>query len=179
MLAQIAPWLLELGGWVFGALIAFDLVILGALLTVGPVDLAIKIASAAFAVALPPDVAGFLFLRLMADMKKVGLEEIATKAMSEAGFKVENQSPGAREAFERRRTRTMLYYSYALLAVGLLLTLVGVTAALWHMAWWIGSLFVVMAIASQAIVVIAIAATGSEGKWQAPAAQRKPKKSQT
>jgi hypothetical protein len=161
---------LELGGWVFGALIAFDLVILGALLTVGPVDLAIKIASAAFAVALPPDVAGFLFLRLMGDMKKVGLEDLATKAMAEAGFKFEERNPGpdAHAAFERRRTRVMLRYSYALLAAGLFLTLVGMTAALWHMAWWIGTVFVVMAIVSQVIVFMAIAATGSEGRWQPP-----------
>jgi hypothetical protein len=36
------------------------------------------------------------------------------------------------------------------------------------MAWWIGTVFVVMAIVSQVIVFMAIAATGSQGRWQPP-----------
>ena|SRR5437879_142802 len=80
LLERLTPWLLDLGNWIFGALIAFNLLVLGALLTIGPVDTAVLIATAAFALALPPDVAGFLLLRLAADMKSVDLEQVATQA---------------------------------------------------------------------------------------------------
>src|SRR5205085_2323034 len=77
---------LDLGNWIFGALIAFNLLVLSALLTIGPVDQAVLIATATFALALPPDVAGFLLVRLAADMKSVDLEQVATQAFVEAGF---------------------------------------------------------------------------------------------
>jgi uncharacterized membrane protein len=84
LLVRVTPWLLDLGNWIFGALIAFSLVIIGAMLTVGPVDRAVLVATAAFALALPLDVAGFFLLRLAADMKKVDLETLATAAFIEA-----------------------------------------------------------------------------------------------
>ena len=77
---RITPWLLDLGSWIFGALIAFNLVILGALLTVGPVDPSVLVATAGFALALPLDAAGFAVLRLAVDLKNVALEEITTTA---------------------------------------------------------------------------------------------------
>jgi hypothetical protein len=170
LVEMITPWLLDLGNWIFGALIAFNLVILGALLTVGPVDAAIIVSTAAFALALPVDAAGFFLLRLVADLKHVGLEEIAAQAFQEVGFTVENQvpSPDAPESIEKRRTRIVLRYSYALLAVSVLLTLVGMSAALWHMAWWIGVVFVAMVVASQGVVFGAIVSSGSTTTWRTP-----------
>jgi hypothetical protein len=172
LVERITPWLLDLGNWIFGALIAFDLLILSALLTVGPVDTSVLIATAAIAVALPPDIAGFLLLRLAADMKRVDLEEVATEAFVEVGFKVEGHNPaqGRKEA-EERRARVVLRYSYALLALTVVLTLIGVTAALWHMAWWIGAAFVGMAVASQAIFFVAVASTGGNTTWSTPAGE--------
>src|SRR5438045_5336792 len=38
LVERITPWLLDLGNWIFGALIAFNLLVLSALLTIGPVD---------------------------------------------------------------------------------------------------------------------------------------------
>lgn len=174
---RVTPWLLDLGSWIFGALTAFNLVILGALLTVGPVDAAALVSTAAFALALPADVAGFLLLRLMADVKNVDLEEAATKAFQEVGFSVDDdeRAHAAPESVEKRRTRIVLMYSYGLLALAVLLTLTGITAALWHMAWWIGILFIPMVIVSQSMVFKAIASAGSNRTWRSPTGAQEPR----
>ena len=177
LVERITPWLLDLGNWIFGALIAFDLLILSALLTVGPVDTAVLIATAAIALALPPDIAGFLLLRLAADMKSVDLEEVATEAFVDVGFKVEGHDPAqGRIAAEQRRARIVLRYCYALLAFSVVLTFIGVTAALWHMAWWIGAAFVAMAVVSQAIFFVAVASTGGNTTWSTPAGETEPER---
>ena len=161
LLDSITPWLLDLGNWIFGALIAFSLVILGALLTVGPVDRAVLIATAAFALALPPDVAGFILLRLAADMRKVGLDEVTTSAFVGAGFTAEEvgQVTDPKES-ERRRTRTVLFYSYSMLWLTLLLSVIGVTAVLWHMASWIAIGFVAMLLVSLVVLGAALRTGG-------------------
>jgi hypothetical protein len=164
---RVTPWLLDLGSWIFGALIAFNLLILGALLTVGPADVAVLVAAAAIAFGLPPAVAGFVLLRLAADLKKVDLETLATTAFVEAGFSVEGTpaKPDPKEV-ERRQASVVLRYSYALLAVTGLMTLVALTAALWHLAWWIGVLFLIVAIVSQLAVFRAIVTAGSSAAWR-------------
>ena len=167
---RITPWLSDLGSWIFGALIAFSVVILGALLTVGPVDPAVLIATAAFGLALPPAVAGFMMLRLAADLKTVALEDVATAAFQEVGFEAEQQvqTGGAPEPAEKRRMRIVLRYSYGLLALTVVLTVVGMAAALWHMAWWIALVFVATALVTQALVLRAIASGGSRTVWRTP-----------
>jgi hypothetical protein len=171
---RVNPWLLDLGNWIFGALIAFNLVILGGLFTVGPVDNAILVATAALALALPQEVAGFVLLRLAMDLKKVDIEKVATKAFVEVGFSVEYRVPNPRET-ERRRARVVLLYSYGLLALTALLTLIGATAALWHMSWWIALLFVVMVVVSPLVVFGAIASSGSKTTWRTPAGEMEPR----
>lgn len=172
LLERITPWLLDLGSWIFGALIAFDLVILGALLTVGPVDKPVLIASGAFAIALPPAIGGFVLLRLAGDMKTVDLEQLASSAFQEVGFTVEEGSPETAEALERRRVRTVLGYSYALLAVATTLTVVGMTAALWHMALWIGASFAGAALISLGLIGRAIGTGGRRSSvWRAPSGE--------
>jgi hypothetical protein len=177
LVERIAPWLLDLGNWIFGALIAFDLLILSALLTVGPVDTSVLIATAAIALALPPDIAGFLLLRLAADMKSVDLEQAATEEFVEVGFEVKDRRPvQSPDEAEQRRARVVLRYSYALLALTVVLTFIGVTAALWHMAWWIGAAFVGMAVASQAVFFVAVASTGGNTTWSTPAGETEPER---
>lgn len=175
---RITPWLLDLGNWIFGGLIALNLLILGSLMTIGPVDNAVLVATAALALALPPDAAGFLLLRLAADMKKVDLEEVATSAFVEAGFTREEPAAEASDsqAAERKRTRTVLRYSYGLLTLTILLTVIGITAAMWHMAWWIAVGFVAVTVVSQSLVFGAIAGSGSNTRWRPPPGARKPKK---
>ena len=169
LVERITPWLLELGSWIYGALIAFNLLILASLLTVGPVDRAVLVATAALALAIPPDVAGFVLLRLVDDLRKVRLEDLAIKSFEEAGFDVPDvQRPGDPEAVLRSRTRTVLLYCYSILTISLLLTLIGVTAALWHMAWWIGVSFFVMSLASVGLVVGAFATPSSRRPSQPP-----------
>ena len=84
-------------------------------------------------------------------------------------------SQGANEA-EQRRARVVLRYSYALLGLSVVLTFIGVTAALWHMAWWIGVAFVGMTVASQVIFLAAVASTGSKTTWSTPAGETEPER---
>jgi hypothetical protein len=129
LVERITPWLLDLGSWIFGALIAFDLLILAALLTVGPADLAALVATAAFALALPPNAAGFFLLKVLEDIKNARLEDVAVQAFQEAGFGVSPiQAPDAAESVVKQRTKTVLIYSYSILSVSVLLTVIGVTA---------------------------------------------------
>ncbi len=174
LIEAVTPWLLDLGSWIFGALIAFNLVILGALLTVGPVDLAVKISTAAFALALPPDIAGFVLLRLVADLSKGRVADVAMEAFAKEGFTVEGAPP--RGAVAKRLRSSTLRYSYLLLSLALVLTLVGVTAALWHMGWWIGIGFVVMVVVSQGVAVLAITSLDAGGRWSTPAGEVEPEK---
>lgn len=178
---RIAPWLLDLGSWIFGALIAFNLVILGALLTVGPVDAEIIVSTAAFALALPADAAGFFLLRLVSDMKNVDLEALATQSFQEVGFSVEDDAPAptAPKSAEKRRTQIVLIYSYGLLALAVFLTLIGITAALWHMAWWIGVIFIPMVIVTQGLVFKAIASGGSNQTLRSPTGAKEPRRSKS
>lgn len=168
VLDAIAPWLLELGSWIFGALIALDLLIVGALLTVGPVDPAVLVATAALALALPPNVAGFVMLRLANDLRRVALEKVAAAAFQEVGFSLEGEPTPPEVAAEAdpRRTRQVLGYSYAMLAIGLLLTMIGLAASFWHMAWWIGVAFAIMAVLSQALLVRGLALGGQGRQWR-------------
>ncbi len=155
---RISPWLFEVGSWIFGGLIAFNLLVMASLITVGPVDPAIMVATAAFALALPLDVAGLFLLRLVRDMKRVGFEEEVAQVFHDVGFTVGEQiaSPKALESLRKRRTGIVLGSSLGILALSVLLTLTGMTAALWHMAWWIGVVFFAMVMISLAIVIVAI-----------------------
>lgn len=158
LVERITPWLFEFGSWIFGGLIAFNLIVIAALITVGPVDPAIMVSTTAFALALPLDVAGFFLLRLVPDMKRVGIEEEAAQAFQDVGFTVGEQvvSPKALEALQKRRIGIVLRYSYGILALSAILTLTGMTAVLWHMAWWIGVAFIAMVMISLVIVIVAI-----------------------
>lgn len=172
---RITPWLLDLGSWIFGALIAFNLVILGALLTVGPADPSVLVATSGFALALPLDAAGFAVLRLAVDMKNVALEEVTTTAFQEAGFEIERRAPTPSEATEKRRMIVVLRYAYIFLALAIVLSLVGMTSALWHMAWWIAIIFVAMVVVSQGLGFRAIAFSGSSTVWRGPAGANDPR----
>ena len=158
LVARITPWLVEVGGWIFGGLIAFTLLVMASLLTIGPVDPAIMVATTAFALALPLNVTGLFLLRLVEDLKHIGFEEELAQAFQEVDFTVGEQvvSAKALESWRKRRTGIVLGSSLGILALSLVLTLTGMTAALWHMAWWIGVVFFAMVIISQVIVIVAI-----------------------
>jgi hypothetical protein len=158
LVERITPWLLDFGSWIFGGLIAFNLLVLAALITVGPVDPAITVSTAAFALALPLELAGLLLLRLDQDLKHVGFEEEVAQAFQEVGPNVREQvaSRTALELWPKRRTRIVLLYALWILALSVVLTLTGMAAALWHMAWWIGVVFFAMVLISQGMVIVAL-----------------------
>jgi uncharacterized membrane protein YcjF (UPF0283 family) len=69
-------------------------------------------------------------------------------------------SPKARAAQRKRRATIVLRYSFGVLTLSVALTLTGLTAALWHIAWWIGIVFLAMAVISLGIVIAALATLG-------------------
>ena len=155
---RITPWLFSFGSWIFGGLIAFNLLVMASLITVGPTHATILVSITAFACALPLDVAGLFLLRLVQDMKDVGFEDHVLHAFQDAGFPIESYfpPPQARESLYKRRTRAALLYSLGIVGLCIVLTLTGIVAALWYMAWWIGVVFIATVIFSQGIVIIVI-----------------------
>jgi ABC-type multidrug transport system fused ATPase/permease subunit len=158
LVERINPWLLEFGSWIFGGLIAFTLLVIASLFTIGPVDRAVTISTAAFAFALPLNLTGLLLLRLVNDLKQVGFEEELEQAFKGADPIVREKaaSHNTLESMRKRRTVFFLGYSLGILALSVLLTLIGMLAVLWHMAWWIGVAFFVIVIICLIFVIIAI-----------------------
>ena len=60
LLDRTTPWLSEIGSWAFGGLVAVNLVVISSLLTVGPIDAAVRISVAVLARTLPLNVAGIV-----------------------------------------------------------------------------------------------------------------------
>ncbi len=153
---SITPWLVEFGTWIFAGLIGFALIVIAPLVTLGPVETTIIVSTVALALTLPLNLTGLLLLRLVQDMKRYedklaqGFHDASLILGSEFAF------PLAASPTQKRRTEIILLVSLGMLAVSALLTLIGLTAALWHVAWWIGVLFLLMTIISLGIVVVAL-----------------------
>ncbi len=107
-------------------------------------------------------------------MKNIDLEQVATSAFVDAGFTPEGETTetDSRAAEKRRATLVLRFVRPADAPV--LLTLVGVTAALWYMAWWIALAFAAMVAISQAVVFRGIFSTNT--RWRPPPGLAKPKK---
>ena len=100
LVARVTPWLIDVGSWIFGGLTAINLVVISALITVGPVASAIKISTAALAAALPLNVAGILLLRLINDLKEVGIDGLTLRAFQDAGFPHTDAASGGASRIE-------------------------------------------------------------------------------
>jgi hypothetical protein len=160
LVERITPWLVEVGSWILGGLIALNLVIIAALVTVGPADPAIRIAVTAFACALPLDVVGIVLLRLIKDWQDFRIDELTLQAFQEAHFPdIAAYFPPAREreSLARRRARIALAYALGIAAASVALTLVGMAAALWHMAPWIAETFAATIALSAILLIVVIA----------------------
>jgi len=170
LLDRTAPWLSEIGSWIFGGLVAVNLVIISSLLTVGPVDAAVRISVTVCACALPMSVAGIVVLRLTKDLTDFGVDDLALQAFKESGFpEIEAYFPTAPERAEllKRQAGVALRYSLAIAALSAALTFAGLVAALWHMAWWIGSvLFVMVALSVGLVLVVFAQAQPPEPAWE-------------
>ena len=160
----IAPWLIELGNWIFGGLIGFNAVILGAVVTILPVDSAVKIATAASALAIPPSAIGLVVLRLVADVRSIRESQ-----------RVESPETHRQEV-ARRRNAIVRRYAYVVMAVSIILTLVGLAATLWHIGWWIGVGFLVTLVLSVAVMFLAIAQLGGVERRLPPSDATEPSK---
>jgi len=105
--AALTPWLLDVGSWIFGGLIAVNLIVMSSLITVGPVDRAIRVSIVAFACALPLNVAGICLLRIITDIKAVGFDDLTLKAFQDAGFPdIDAYFPPVREREALRARRS-------------------------------------------------------------------------
>ena len=159
LLGRVTPWLLAVGSWIFGGLIAFNLLFISAILNARPVDLPIRISITTFVIALPLNVTGLLLLRLVQDMQEIRLDEITIQAFQETGFPdLDAYLPPLheREKQNERRSRLSVGYSFAIAALTVMLTLTGFVAALWHVAWWIGvALVATVALCATLVMVIA------------------------
>jgi hypothetical protein len=155
---SITPWLVEFGTWIFAGLIGFALIVIAPLVTIGPADTTIIVSTVALALTLPLNLAGLLLLRLVQDMQRY--EEKLAQGFHDASaiLGADFASSLAASPTQKRRTEVILICSLGILTVSALLTLTGLTAALWHVAWWIGILFLLMTIISLGIVVVALSA---------------------
>ena len=156
---RIAPWLVEVGTWVFGGLIALNLVIIAALITVGPVDLAVLIAALAFACALPLEVAGIVLLRLSKDVDDFRLEKATLESFEDAKFpniRSYFPPPREREPARRRRSRIALGYALGIAVLSTALTVGGIVGALWHMAPWVAESFLAALFLSALLIILVI-----------------------
>jgi MFS family permease len=158
MAESITPWLVEFGSWIFAGLIGFALIVIAPLVTLGPVETTILVSTVALALTLPLNLAGLLLLRLVQDMQRY--EDKLAQGVHDASaiLGAEFASPLAASPTQKRRTEMILIFSLGILTVSALLTLIGLVAALWHVAWWIGVLFLLMTIISLGIVVVALSA---------------------
>ena len=157
---KTTPWLTDVGSWIFGGLIAVNLVVISALLTVGPIDAAIRTSTAALAAALPLNVAGIILLRLIKDVRDLGLDDLTQRSFRDAGFPdIDAYFPaeGERASQGARRSRVALVYSLGIATLSVVLTLTGVVAALWHMGRRVAFVLVSAVIFSGAVVIAAIA----------------------
>jgi hypothetical protein len=157
---KTAPWLIDVGSWIFAGLTAANLVVVSALITVGPVDAAIRTSTAALAAALPLNVAGIILLRMVKDLKDVGLDDLTLRAFQDAGFPNIDEyfpSPRERAAQSARRSRVVLLYSLGIAALSTALTLMGMIAALWHMGRWIAFVGFSAVVLSAVLVTLVIA----------------------
>jgi hypothetical protein len=157
---RITPWLVDVGSWIFGGLTAVNLVVLSALITVGPVDMAIRTSTAALAAALPFTVAGIILLRLIKDANDVGLDDLTLRSFQDAGFpEIDAYFPSRAESASQhaRRSRVALLYSLGLVTVSIALTVTGITAAVWHMGRWIALVLLAAVVLSAGLVTVAIA----------------------
>jgi len=176
LLDLTAPWLSEIGSWIFGGLVAVNLVVISALLTVGPVDAAVRTSVTLFACALPLNVVGLVLLRLTKDLIDLGVDELALKAFNESGFpEIDAYFPAAsdRPAVLKRRSELALRYSLAIAVLSAAVTLAGLAASLWHMAWWIATVLLVMTALSAGLMLVVFAhAQPPDSAWEKALKQR-------
>lgn len=152
LLEQLKPWLIEFGSWIFGGLIAFNLIIIAPMLTIGAVQLTVLVSIVTFACALPLNVSGLLVLRLTKDLNDIAIDDVMHKAFEDAHLPVLT----THEPLYKQRTDVGIRYASRLAALSGMLTLLGMIAALWYIAWWVGVVFIA-AVGASALITMMVA----------------------
>ena len=164
--ARLEPWLIDVGSWAFGGLLVFTAAFTAALTTVDRFDGAVLVSMTAFACALPLQVAGICLARLVKDVQAVGMiDELTMQSAKNAGYlDVEAYVPPAAEwkSLRARRSSAALRYSLVIAAVCVALTSIGLVAALWYVAWWIGVVALAVIVLSGALISWTISLPGTE-----------------
>jgi hypothetical protein len=78
---------------------------------------------------------GIFLLRLIKDMKDIGIDDLTLKAFQDAGvpdIEAYFPAPEERQSLYRRRSNVTLGYSLGILVLSVALTLTGLVAALWQ-----------------------------------------------
>jgi hypothetical protein len=164
LMERTTEWLTEVGAWIFGGLLALNLVLIASLLDVGPVDTEILIAICALGCALPVNVVGIILNRLVKDVELVETGEMVTALQSFRGADSSEVEalyppPEERASLRRRRSTLALWWSLGAAALSGVLTVIGLVAALWHMAWWVGVAALVTATLSATLVAVVYLST--------------------
>ncbi len=164
LVTRTTDWLTEVGAWVFGGLLALNLVLVASLLDVGPVDTAILISICALGCALSVNVIGIVLNRMVKDIKYVELAErlpILQELRDAEPSEIEALSTPSedREPVLRRRSTMALWSSLGLAALSGVLTTVGLVAALWYMAWWVGVAGLLTALVSGTLIAVVFVST--------------------
>ena len=163
-MARTNEWLTEVGAWIFGGLLALNLVLIASLLDVGRVDTAILISICALGCALSVNVVGICLNRLVKDIKYVEVAERLTilqeiRDAESAEIEALYPPPEERESVRRRRSTMALWSSLGLAALSSVLTMIGLVAALWHMAWWVGVAGLVTGVLSATLISVVFVST--------------------
>lgn len=139
----VLKWLYDVGGWIFTGLIAVALMILQNLIAIGSADRALLVAGLLLAAALPLNLAGLWIVRYLKNLDQAG-EEIQNTAGDVTVISVPPVGFTATSPEKRKFTNTILS---ALLALSVLLTLLGICLALWHISWAATIIFIIAALA--------------------------------
>jgi hypothetical protein len=148
-----ARWLYELGGWVFGGLIAAAIMLFPALISLGFADRATLIAGLTLAVALPFDLAGLVIIRYFKDLTQATEEAKALLARNPRADDETIRLQINSKAFTPAKRRVMDSAVSLSLVVGMLFTLISIGSALWRVSWVVTLLFLIACILGLLLVL--------------------------
>jgi hypothetical protein len=150
-----ARWLYELGGWIFGALIAAALMVLQDLIPLGSSDRITVFAALACALAIPLHIAGLVIVRYVRDLQQAAREIAMAQNLTE-GRGLLSDTTLSLQIFSPAKRRAMDMAVSTALFLGALFTLIGVATALWRISWVVTLLFFIASMLGLLLIVRAV-----------------------
>jgi hypothetical protein len=137
----VLKWLYDVGGWIFTGLIAVALMIIQNLIGIGHSDRGLLVAGLVLAVALPLNLAGLWIVRYIQnlDQAAAGAKPPLAKKQSVA----DDATVNAAAIFSAKKRTFTNRVVTIVLALSVLLTLLGLALALWHISWVVTVVFLV------------------------------------